>query len=283
MAVHILGLPADMDQIMAIAKKHNLLVIEDACQAPLAEVGHQKVGTIGNVGCFSFQNSKNIAIGEGGAIVSNDDAFIDRCYSYHNLGTPFGTAVGTINTGSFMQATKVRLSEYQAAIGLAQLERLEGQTVTRNINAAYLSSLIKKVPGITPYKLSNNVTRAAFHLFPFKYNTELFKGLSRASFIKSLQAEGLPVSGGYTPLNTQPFIKEAFASKNFKKMYSPNAIDYKAYMENNACPKNDVLCTEAVWFSQNLLLGTKTEMEIVAEAIERIHTNAESIKKSLDK
>ncbi|MEJ7830218.1 MAG: DegT/DnrJ/EryC1/StrS family aminotransferase, partial [Segetibacter sp.] len=80
--VHILGLPADMDRIMAIAKKHHLVVLEDACQAPLAEVNHKKVGTIGDAGCFSFQNSKNIAIGEGGAIVSDNDAFIDRCFSY---------------------------------------------------------------------------------------------------------------------------------------------------------------------------------------------------------
>src|SRR5690606_10580377 len=84
--VHIGGLPSDMVKIMAIAKKHNLVVVEDACQAWLSEINHKKVGTFGNAGCFSFQNSKNIPMGEGGAIVSDDDAFIDRCFSYHNLG-----------------------------------------------------------------------------------------------------------------------------------------------------------------------------------------------------
>lgn len=281
--VHILGLPCDMDRIMAIAKKHNLLVIEDACQAPLAEVNHKKVGTIGNAGCFSFQNSKNMAIGEGGAIVSNDDAFIDRCFSYHNFGFPYGSATAAVNVGSIMQGTKVRFSEYQAAIGLAQLKRLDAQTTTRNVNAGYLSSLIKNIPGITPYKLYENVTRATFHLFPFRYNKNEFKGLSRAGFIKALQAEGLPVSGGYTPLNTQPFIKETFESKIFQKIYTKSQLDYGAYLEHNHCPLNNILCTEAVWFTQNVLLAAKTDMDAIFVAIEKIHNNAEYIKKTVDR
>ncbi len=84
--VHILGLPVDIEKILAIAKKHNLFVIEDACQAHMAEVNHKRVGSFGDAGCFSFQNSKNLAIGEGGAITSNDDNFMDKCYSYHNYG-----------------------------------------------------------------------------------------------------------------------------------------------------------------------------------------------------
>jgi perosamine synthetase len=283
MPVHILGLPADMDRIMAIAKKHNLLVVEDACQAPLAEINHKKVGTFGDAGCFSFQNSKNIAIGEGGAIVSNDEAFMDRCYSYHNLGLPYGTNVGALNSGSIMQGSKVRLTEYQAAIGLAQLVRLEAQTVTRNQNAAYLSAKIAKVPGILPYKLYDNVTQAAFHLFPFRYKQEEFKGLSRAGFLESLKAEGIPCSSGYTTLNDQPFLKETFASKNYKKMYPKDILDYKAYMANNQCPQNNQLCNEAVWFTQNLLLGSKADMDAIALAIEKTHANAESLKKAVKK
>ncbi len=106
MPVHILGLPADMIKIMAIAKKHNLLVVEDACQAWLAEIDHKKVGTFGNAGCFSFQNSKNIPIGEGGAIVSDDEAFMDRCYSYHNYGNPYGTMVGEVGSGTVIAGNK---------------------------------------------------------------------------------------------------------------------------------------------------------------------------------
>ena len=279
MPVHILGLPADMDRIMAIAKKHNLLVIEDACQAHLAEVNHQKVGTIGDAGCFSFQNSKNLPIGEGGAVVSNNELFMDRCFSYSNFGFPYGTAAGTVGSGGIMQGTKVRFTEYQAAIGLAQLKRLDSQTTTRNENAEYLKSQIKSIPGIIPYKLYESVTRGAFHLFPFRYQQENFKGLTRAEFLKALSAEGVPCSGGYAVLSTQPFIKDTFESKNYKKMYSKEMLDINSYNERNKCPQNEKLCNEeAVWFTQNMLLGTKQDMNDIASAIEKIHKNAEQIK-----
>ena len=105
MPVHILGLPCDMDPIMDIARRNNLLVIEDACQGWLAEYDNKMVGTIGDAGCFSFQNSKNLPIGEGGAIVSNDEAFMDRCYSYHNFGNPYGSVVGEVGAGTIRIGT----------------------------------------------------------------------------------------------------------------------------------------------------------------------------------
>lgn len=281
--VHILGMPADMPRIMEIAKKHNLLVVEDACQAPLTEINNKKAGTIGHAGCFSFQNSKNIPIGEGGAVVSNDEAFIDRCFSFQNLGLPYGTAVGTFNAGSVRIGTKVRLTEYQAAIGLAQLKRLDAQTTTREQNAAYLKSKIENIPGIVPYKTYDSATRISFHLFSFRYKKEFFQGLSRNAFMQALRAEGVPCSGGYTPLNKQEFLKEAFASKNYKRMYHKDMLDYNKYMEQNQCPENDLLCTEAVWFTQNLLLGSKEDMDSIASAIAKIHANAGEVKKTLEK
>jgi perosamine synthetase len=276
--VHILGLPADMIKIMAIARKHNLLVVEDACQAWLAEIDHKKVGTFGNAGCFSFQNSKNIPIGEGGAIVSDDEAFMDRCYSFHNYGNPFGTMVGEVGTGTVIAGTKLRMAEYQAAIGLAQLKRLEEQTAKRNENAAYLKSQIEKIPGILPYRLNQKVTRSAFHLFPFRYKKEEFNGLERGEFLKALQAEGIPCSGGYTPLNKMSYLENVLKTKNYKLMYPPEMLDYSKYMERNLCPVNDQLCEEAVWFAQNMLLAEKSDMDDIAEAIERIHKSAEKIK-----
>lgn len=281
--VHILGLPADMDPIMAIAKKHKLFVIEDACQAHLAEYNHVKVGGIGDAGCFSFQNSKNLPIGEGGAVVSNNDQFMDRCFSYTNFGNPYGTAVGAVSTGSIMQGTKLRFTEYQAAIGLAQLKRLDQQTTTRNQNAEYLKSMIKDIPGVMPYKLYDKVTRGAFHLFPFRYNPEGFKGLSRDQFLKALRAEGVPCSSGYAVLNTQPFLKDAFDSKAYQQSYSKELLDINQYNERNHCPKNNKLCTEAVWFTQNMLLGTRSDMEAIASAIQKINKNAEQLKKQSTK
>ena len=276
--VHILGLPANMPQILAIAQKHKLAVIEDACQAHLAEINHQKVGTFGDAGCFSFQNSKNLAIGEAGAIVSNNDLFMDRCFSYHNYGNPYGMASGVIGAGTIMQGTKQRITEYQAAIGLAQLKRLEGETNLRNENAAYLKAKIEQIPGVIPYKLYDNVTKAAFHLFPFRYQKSAFKGLSRDTFLKALMAEGIPCSKGYATLNNMPYLDDAFQSKNFQKMYPKAMLDFKSYVERNHCPNNDRLCNEeAVWFTQNMFLGTRADMDDIANTIEKIFTHADKL------
>ena len=279
--VHILGMPANMVKIMEIANKHNLIVIEDACQAWLAEINHQKVGTFGNAGCYSFQTTKHLPLGEGGAIVSDDEAFMDRCYSYHNVGFPFGGVIGDVTAGSVMLATKLRITEYQAAVGLSLLENLEGDTTTRNERAAYLKSRIENIPGIVPYKLYDNVTRCAFHMFAFRYKEEEFKGLSRKDFLKALNAEGVPCSSGYTPyLNTQPYLEHAFQTKNFKKMYPKEMLDFKKYAEQNQCPENDQLCNEAVWIFQSLLLAEESDMDDIATAIDKIHSNAEKIKLS---
>jgi dTDP-4-amino-4,6-dideoxygalactose transaminase len=282
MPVHILGLPADMIKIMAIAKKHNLLVVEDACQAWLAEIDNRKVGTFGNAGCFSFQNSKNIPMGEGGAIVSDDEAFMDRCYSYHNYGNPYGSIIGEVGSGTVIPGNKLRLTEYQAAIGLAQMARLEEQTTVRCNNAEYLRSKIKDIPGILPYRLSDKATRAAFHIFPFRYKKEDFNGLSREGFLKALQAEGITCSGGYSPLNKMPYLENTFKTQNFKLMYPGNSLDYKSYMEKNQCPVDDQVCKEAVWFMQNILLGDKSDMDDIVSAIEKISKNAEKINLSIN-
>ncbi len=276
--VHILGLPCDMERIMKIAAKHNLLVVEDACQAWLAEINGKKVGTFGNAGCFSFQNSKNMAMGEGGAIISDDDAFMDRCFSYHNYGNPYGSTAGQFSAGTVMIGTKLRITEYQAAIGLAQLKRLEAETDLRNKNAKYLQSLIGDIPGISPHKLYKNVTKAAYHLYPFRYHREAFKGLSRAGFLKALQAEGIPCSGGYSELNKMPFLENAFNSKYFKKFYPAERLNYQQYAEENNCPLNEKLCNEeAIWIPQNVLLASKSDMNKVAGAIEKIQKNAGAI------
>jgi len=275
--VHILGLPADMGRIMSIARKHNLIVVEDACQAHLAEIDGKKVGTIGHAGCFSFQNSKNLPIGEGGAIVSDDENFMDRAFSFHNFGRPYGNMVGDVSGQYVIVGTKCRSTEYQAAIGLAQLKRLDEQTEKRNENAEYLKSQIKSIPGILPYKLYKDVTRAAYHLFPFRYKKEEFQNLSRKKFLGALKAEGIPSSGGYTPLNNMPYLKDALSSKVFKAFYSKEKLDFNNYIEENKCPANDQLCEETIWLPQNVLLSTKREMDNIAEAVSKIQKYAGEI------
>jgi len=273
--VHIAGLPADMDRIMSVARKHNLVIIEDACQAHLASYGGKRVGSIGDAGCFSFQNSKNLPIGEGGAIVSDQVEFMDRCFSYHNLGLPYGSMVGSVSVGSVMVGTKTRFTEYQAAIGLALMERLASETDKRDQNARYLSDMLRHVPGIHPARLYDKVTKGAFHLYPFRYDRTAFSGLSRERFIEALRAEGVPCSPGYAVLTDQPFLKSAFESPLYQRFYPAASLDFEAYRLANECPNNEMLCNqEAVWFTQNMLLGTKTDMEMIASAITRIQKSS---------
>jgi len=269
--VHILGLPANMDKINAIAKKHNLVVVEDACQAWMAEWKGKKCGSLGDLGCFSFQNSKNLPCGEGGAIIGNDDKLMDKCYSYHDFGRGYGNVGQVEGTGFRILGNKCRMAEYQAAILLAQMKRLEEQTQTRNENAKYLTSRLKDIPGIVPHKLYDGVTRAAYHLYPFRYEKQHFGNVPRGKFLAALKAEGIPCSSGYDRVNKNAFFENTLRSKNFRKMYSKERLD--RCRELNNCPDGDRLCDEAVWFYQSLLLGPKSDMDDIADAIQKIYDN----------
>jgi dTDP-4-amino-4,6-dideoxygalactose transaminase len=271
--VHILGLPADMDKINAIAKKHNLVVIEDACQAWMAEWRGKKCGSVGDLGCFSFQNSKHLPCGEGGAVIGNDEKIMDRCYSYHNCGRPFGSVKST--SGYPIIGTNRRMTEYQAAILLSQIKRLEKDAQKRTENADYLTSKIKNIPGILPAKLYDGVTRAAYHLYPFRYKKERFNNLPRNKFLSALRAEGVPCSGGYGPQYNDGLIEAALNSKNFKRSFSKERLD--RYRKELHYPDNDQLCNEAVWFTQNLLLGNKSDMDDIADAILKIYENRDKL------
>src|SRR5262249_12692522 len=121
MPVHLGGNAADMDAILAIAQKHSLPVIEDTCQAHLGEWRGKKLGPLGKGGCFSFQASKNLHSGEGGAIISDDSAFMERCYAFHNNGR--GRARGGFAYGH--GGANLRMTEFQAALLLQQMTRLE--------------------------------------------------------------------------------------------------------------------------------------------------------------
>jgi len=271
--VHILGLPANMDKINAIAKKHNLVVIEDACQAWMAEWRGKKCGSLGDLGCFSFQNSKHLPCGEGGALIGNDDEIMDRAFSFHNCGRPYGSVK---KTSSYpIIGTNRRMTEYQAAILLSQMKRLEKDTQRRNENALYLTSKIKDIPGIVPHKLYEQVTRAAYHLYPFRYKKEHFNNAPRDKFLAALEAEGIPCSGGYGPQYKDGLIEAALNSKNFKRSFSKERLD--RYRQELKYPENDQLCEEAVWLSQELLLTTKRDMDDIADAISKIYENRDKL------
>ncbi len=266
--VHLGGNAADLDTILAVARKHDLPVIEDTCQSHLGEWRGRRLGSLGKAGCFSFQVSKNLSGGEGGAIISDDGDFIERCYAFHNNGR------GHKGSGfSYPQGgANLRMTEFQAALLLQQMTRLQEQSRVREENARYLTRQLEEIPGILPAKAYPGCTRNAYHLYMFRYDKDAFGGASRDRFLKALHAEGIPCAGGYTPLNKEPFLKETLNSRAFRAIYSRERL--RDYERNNHCPENDRLCQEAVWLFQSMFLGTKSDMDQIAEAVRKIHDHS---------
>lgn len=274
--VHLGGGPCDLDTILAVAGERRIPVVEDACQAHLAEWRGKKVGTLGATGCFSFQASKNLNCGEGGAVLTNDPELAEKCYAFHNNCRGRGVA-GYDFTYLGSRGANLRLTEFQGALLLAQMTRLEEQSRAREENAAHLTRLLREIPGIAPARMYEGCTRNAYHLYMFRYDGRAFAGLSRARFLKALNAEGIPSSPGYTPLNEEPFIKATLKTRAFQRLYPAEVL--ANWEERTACPANRRLCAEAVWFTQNMLLGPRTDMDHIATAIRKIQRHADELAK----
>ncbi len=276
MPVHIGGSPADLDAFVAMGKKHNIPVVEDACQAHLAEWKGKKVGNFGLAGAFSFQSSKNLNCAEGGAIITNEESFITNCYTFHNQGQ--GGRSTSYSTGMGTRGTNLRLTEFQGSLLLSQMTRVVEQSNRRWENAQYLSQLLKDVPGITPAKLYPGTTKSAFHLYMFRYDKNHFAGLSREKFLEALTAEGVPNSTGYGQMNKSSYVTALASNKHYLKVYGEKTM--KEWLERNQCPQNDTLTSEqSVWLFQNMLLGSRKDMEQIAEAMRKIQKYAGEIAK----
>jgi dTDP-4-amino-4,6-dideoxygalactose transaminase len=274
--VHIIGGICDMDRITAIAKKHNLKVIEDACEAHGGEWKNRKVGTFGDLGCFSFQNGKSLTCGEGGAILGSDSKLMDRCYSFHNMGRPHGSVASAEKYGHPILGAKCRMAEYQASILLTQMETFEAECRQRTDNAAYLKSKLKQLPGIVPRPDYPAVTRPAFYYYGFRYKKEEYAGLSREKFIAALRAEGIHASDGLgviegKPMNKEGCLEDAFRSKAYQKIYSKEKLS--SYHADNECPVSDGLVGETVGFHQSMLLASRKDLDDITDAITKLHEN----------
>ncbi|MDD5529489.1 MAG: DegT/DnrJ/EryC1/StrS family aminotransferase [bacterium] len=255
--VYFGGMPADMDSILKIAKKHNLFILEDAAQAHGSEYKGKKVGTIGDISIFSFQSSKNMTCGEGGIILTNNETLAKKCKSLVNCGRKEGEPW-------YMHYTlggNSRLTEFQAAILLAQLTRVKKHNEIREKNAKLLTEKLKQIKGIEPLERDKNVTTNSYHLYIFKYKSKYFNGIPRDKFIKALNEEGIPASGGYImPLTRQP----AFNSK------IGETADFSLRYSQIHLPACEQACKEAVWLPHYVLLGDKKDVEDIVEAIKKI-------------
>ncbi|HKS38520.1 MAG TPA: DegT/DnrJ/EryC1/StrS family aminotransferase [Verrucomicrobiae bacterium] len=264
--VHFAGQPADMDRMMAIARKRKSIVIEDAAHAHGAVYRNRPAGSLGHMASFSFQSSKNLTAGEGGIITTNDGVLAEACRSIHNCGR--------IPTGVWYEhhviSGNYRLGEFQGAVLNCQLDRLEAQTTTRDRNGQYLAARLARLPGVHPQKRAASCTRHSYHLFMMRLDASQF-GAPRAAVLKALQAEGIPCSGGYGfSLNHQPM----FLNKAFGPFLPKVRLDYG----KTNCPNSDLICREqCVWLEQSLFLGSRADMDDIARAFEKIFENRDAL------
>lgn len=269
MPVHMMGMPANMERIMAISLKHNLPVIEDACQGNFAQYQGKQVGTIGNLGCFSFQASKQISCGEGGAIIGNDEALMDKVYTIQNHGTNRDGHHVTIGP-------KYRMNEFEGAILLGQLPGAKERFDRRNKNAAYLSSKLKGFPGVVPQKQYKGTQSGGYYLYAMSYHKEHFNNADRSKFLKAIEAEGVGLSPYITGLHTEPWVDHILSLKEYKTMYSEARL--VQYREALNLPNCDLVGQEMMVLNgSSQLLGTRADMDDVINAIMKIYENRDKL------
>jgi perosamine synthetase len=278
--VHIGGNVSDMDRILEVANKHKVPVIEDACQAHLSEWRNRMVGNWGICGCFSFQASKNLNSGEGGAILTNSAEFAHRCELFQDQGRARKTAAGNANDFAYAgtRGTNLRMTEWHGAMLRAQMSRVEEQSDRRWENALHLSNLLKQIPGISPARLYEGCTRSSYHLYMFRYQKEHFAGLDHEKFIDALSKEGVPCGSGYSQLNTDRYVTSLRNNPHYRRVYAKEVLN--RWQQQTYCPQNDKLCSQSVWLAQTMLLGTKTDMEQIAEAVQKIQAHPAEIAKA---
>jgi dTDP-4-amino-4,6-dideoxygalactose transaminase len=262
--VHFAGQIADMDAIRKIARRHKLIVIEDAAHAHAAMYEDRPAGSMGDTSSFSFQSSKNLTSGEGGIITTNDDALAAACRSIHSCGR----IEGGLWYEHHVIAGNYRLGEFQGAILNAQLTRLKSQTLRRDRNGQYLAKRLRQIPGVYPQVRPKEIARHSYHLFMMRI-VPLEFGASRDAVVKALQAEGIPCSGGYgISLPAQPLFRNKAFGPYLEK--ASRRLDYS----KTRVPNSDLLCREqCIWLEQNIFLGSREDMEDIARAFEKIHEN----------
>jgi dTDP-4-amino-4,6-dideoxygalactose transaminase len=249
----------DMDRINRITTKHHLVVIEDAAQAHGGKWNERFAGNFGKAAGFSFQYSKNMTANEGGIIVSNDREFIEKCWEY----IWHGRKKGGLWYEHFQISSNFRLTEFQAAILIAQLKRLERQNQIRHQNGLYLDEKLSKVEGISVVSYHRFLEIHPRHIYIIKLNLDLFAGVAKEKIVQALNAEGIPALPGYGfPLYKNPAFQK-MKLRNYKTVYNPKA---------------EQACKESIWLMHQNLLGTKKDMEDIVRAVQKVVENRGSLR-----
>jgi len=266
--VHLGMEMADMDAILAIAQRHNLLIVEDCAHAHGAQWNGRGAGSLGHFGSFSMQTSKILTAGEGGMILTSSEQFAERCESLINCGRPSLSDKYKYRTMGY----NYRMTEFQTALLLAQLERMPEQTERRLKNARLLIAKLRGINSIRPLAWDARITRPAIYHFLLRYDPTAFMEVHRDVFLMALAAEGIPAEGAfYEPLYRAPlwhFRRDDYAT------YEGSEVDYSRL----CCPVAEKAAyDESVWLHHPLLLGDEQEVNDIAEAIGKIQVNAEEL------
>lgn len=266
--VHLAGNAADMDEIMAIAKKHNIKVVEDCAQAYLTYYKGRLVGTIGDIGCFSLNDFKHISAGDGGMVVMNDEEvykkafrFVDKNYNRFS-DAPVGRDVDTIGIN-------YRMNELTGAVAIAQLDRVEWICDMRKKHGKRISEALSKIPGITPHGVREG-NDCSYWFYLFRIDPKVF-GINNVEFTKALVAEGIPCGRGYIPqlIYEYGIFKNKSAYPNthapFDSKYYGKDIEYPMGL----CPEAEKMTTDVVKLTVNEFYTDKDIDETIA-AVEKI-------------
>ncbi len=267
MPVHFGGIPVDMDAYGAFATERGLHIVEDACHSWGTKWKGKGTGALGSCGGFSFQVSKNITAGEGGILLTDDEEIAEIARSFSN----YGRGKGGIWYRHYLPGTNLRMTEFQAAVLLAQLTRLEEQTLHRARNAALLDRALSAIPGIRVQQCDPRVTRRSVHVYMFRFLSDEWDGVTRDQFVTALQAEGIAGSGGYpVPLYQMPVFSKQADEHGFipeARPYYAQDVDYTQV----SCPNAEHLCRESVWFFQPWFLGDEGDMRDIADAVTKLY------------
>jgi perosamine synthetase len=200
--VHVFGQPCAMDELQAVCRDRNLVLVEDACEAVGAEYKGRKVGTFGKAAVFSFYPNKAMTLGEGAVVATDDPQWAELMQSLRNQGRSDG------GTGYFSDRLgyNYRLDEMSAALGVAQLERLDRLLALRQAVATRYSEMLRRVPGVTVKSAVSSTTRMSWFVFVIHLDPRI----DRDRVIEQLEARGIPSRVYFTPIHLEPYYRQRF-------------------------------------------------------------------------
>ena len=280
MVVHIFGQTAEMEAIMALASKHNLKVIEDGAQSPGVNYKGKPICGFGDIGGFSLNYHKHIHTGEGGMLVTNDDQVALRCQLIRNHGENMVEDQQVEDLTNIL-GSNYRLTELQAAIGIAQLDRLDGYVAHRQSLAAHFGKQLSAIPGLTPAKVAEGAEHA-YYLFPVKYDA-IITGISRNAFVQAVNAELPPVKvweqtgfieGYMKPLYLAPLYQKKIAMGSTGFPWNINAgVEYN--YSKGICPVVESMYDQKLIYTPLMREPlTETDIDDFVAAIKKVLANS---------